>query len=200
MHRRQFTKNLLMTGLAVPSLLAGTTAAAFGHDGDRGHGPECYGRVALHLSGKRRLINYFAIPTDKGPYGVDLRMEVPQMAAERIDLGMVPLLRQILTPTLPRQFAGATPVGSLHLVNDALVLLPEIVLPRARIHAWITHRKVVYQPPASIHPLALKTPLAREYAAAAPHVGKAVLKNNTILAIVSPSALDDMDFVPSASA
>lgn len=196
MHRRNFNAKLLLAGLAAPALLAGSSTPALGHDSDRGDGIERYGRVALRVSGKRRLIHYFVIPGDEGLYGVDLRSDVPQMPAERLDLGSVPLLGQILTPTLQRQFADATPVGSLFLLDNTIVLLPETALPTARRHVWITHRKLVYRPPSRIRPLRLKTPLTREMIGAAPRIGKAVLKDDVILGIVPPSALDDMEFGP----
>lgn len=196
MNRRNFNKTLLIAGLAAPTVLSGISNAAFGHDGNR---LEPYGRVALHLSGKSRTISYFAILTDDGLYGVDLRMEVPQMAANRIDLGEVPLLGQILTPTLNRQFAGATVAGPLHLVGNTIVLLPEGPLP-ARSRVWITHRNLVYRPPASARRLALKNPPARGQAEAAPWIGQAVLKDDIILGIVPPSALDGMEFGLPASA
>lgn len=200
MNRRGFNKKFLLTGLAAPALLAGSSIPALGHDSDRGNGPERYGRVTLRVSGKRRLISYFVIPGDDGPYGVDLRRDVPQMAAERFDLGSVPLLGQLLTPTLTRQFAEATDVGLLYLINHTIVLLPKIAVTAPRRHVWITHRNVVYRPPAGIRPLRLKSPLTREQVEAAPRIGKAVLKGNIILGIVPPSALDDMEFGPSASA
>lgn len=199
MHRRTFARHLLLVGLSAPALLSGSSVPALSHESHWGGNLDPFGRAALRISGKHRLINYFVIPGDHGPYGVDLRRDVPQMAAERLDLGSVPLLGKVLTPTLRRQFDNATRVGSLHLLENTIALLPEIALPAARRHVWITHRKLVFRPPASIRPLRLKAPLTRERIAAAPRIGRAVLKDDVILAIVPPSALDNMDFAPSAT-
>ena len=140
MNRRSFNKKFLIAGLAAPAVLSGLPGTAFGHDGNDGNGSDPYGRVTLQLAGKSRTINSFAILTEDGIYGVDLRMDVPQMAAERIDLGDVPLIGQILTPTLNRQFAGATAAGPLHLLGNTIVLLPEVALPAPRSRVWITNR------------------------------------------------------------
>lgn len=199
MNRRSFNKTFLIAGLAAPALLPGYSGVAFGHDSNDSNRPDPYGRVTLQLAGKIRAISYFAIMTDDGIYGVDLRMDVPQMAAQRIDLGSVPLLGRILTPTLSRQFTDATVAGPLHLVGNTIVLLPELSLP-ARSHVWITHRNVVYRPPASARRIGLKTPLTRDTAEAAQRIGKAVVKDGIILGIVPPSALDGMDFGLPASA
>jgi hypothetical protein len=198
MHRRSFITRILLASLAAPTLLAGSSIPALGHDSRSDLNP--YGRVALRIPGRHRLISYFVILGENGPYGIDLRRDVPQMAAERLDLGSVPLLGQIFTPTLHRQFANATQVGSLYLLDKTIVLLPEVALQTARRHVWITHRKLVYRPPASIRPLPLKTPPTREQIRAAPRIGTAVLKDDVILGIVPPSALDDMDFGPPATA
>lgn len=199
MHRRNFNAKLLLAGLAAPTLLAGSSIPALGHDSDSGSDRGQYGRVVLRIPGKHRLISYFVIPGKDGLYGVDLRTEVPQMAAERLDIGEVPIIGQIFTPPLDRQFAGATQIGSLYLTDGMIVLLPENTLPAQARHVWITHRKVVYRPPASIRALQLRTPMTPEKVKNAPPIGKAVLKGDIILGIVPPSALDDMDFGPPAA-
>ena len=153
MHRRSFNSRLLLAGLAAPTLLVRSSIPALGHDSVSDSDRSPYGRVVLRIPGKHRLISCFVIAGENGPYGVDLRRDVPQMAAERLDLGSVPLLGQIFTPTLHRQFANATPVGSLYLLDRTIVLLPEVALPTASRHLWITHRKLVHRPPASIRPL-----------------------------------------------
>ncbi len=199
MHRRNFNAKLLLAGLAAPTLLTGASLPALAHDSDGCNGLEHYDRVTLRISGRRSLISYFVIPGEGGPSGIDLRTEVPQMAAERLDIGEVPIIGQIFTPPLDRQFAGATQIGSLYLTDGMIVLLPENTLPAQARHVWITHRKVVYRPPASIRALQLRTPMTPEKVKNAPPIGKAVLKGDIILGIVPPSALDDMDFGPPAA-
>jgi hypothetical protein len=182
MKRRSFNKTFLIAGLAAPTVLSGVSNAAFGHDGNDSNRPEPFGRVSLLISGKSR------------------RLEVPRMAAERIDLGDIPLLGQIPTPTLNRQFAGATVAGTLHLVGNTIVLLPEAALPAPRSRVWITHQNMVYRPPGIARRLALKRPPTRGDAEAAQRIGQAVLKDDIILGIVPPSALDGMEFGLPASA
>lgn len=196
MHRRTFNRNLLLTGLAAPALASGSAlpTQAKEESNDKRLGPDPYDRVRLKLLGATALISWFIIMADDGFYGVDLRGAVPQSPAERLDLGGVPLLGQILAPTLPKQFANATTVGSLFLINNMIVLLPVIVLTLLRHHIWITHRDILYRPPARVKKLRLKTQLTPQQVRAARPIGKAVLENDIILGIVPPSALDDMEF------
>lgn len=190
MHRRAFARHLLVAGLAAPAVLTGSAISAVGGH-DNGHiGLPPFDHVTLRLPQGRTTVRWFMILTDDAVYGIDLRQEVPQMPAERLDLGAIPLLGQILTPTLERQFADATPFGSLYLAGHALILLPEAQWSPQRLRVRITHRKVVYRPAAGTRKLKASSAPDREEIEATRPVGAALLNNDVLLGIVPPSRLE----------
>ena len=192
MDRRRFTRTLAM---AVG--LTGLPAA-----GRAGHGSDWqpFDEINLRIDGVRTRVRHFMALAENGLLGVDLTLPVPRMDAARFDLGDVPLLGQIISPTLPRQFAGAEQVGRLHLFGHTLVLLPDSPVTAARTHVWITHRNAVFRPPASLKPMPGSRRLTVAGAQATPAIGTAVRQDGLILCIVPPTVLDGMAFETGAPA
>lgn len=108
---------------------------------------ESFGRVDLHTP-RRRLVPRSLVIIAAGKTQVlDLRTGLPRYREDRldlVDLSRLPLIGGLLRAPLTARFAGALPVGTLHLTRNALVLRADDRLPPPR-RIVIAHREISWE-------------------------------------------------------
>ncbi len=192
MDRRTFTRSLLLSSVVFPAMLTGPAARANKSDEEL---EKQFSRIVLMLGASTVVLATFLVLTSRGFWGIDLRNDSPYEASEKLDVGKIPLIGGLFSPSLSKQFAGAPLVGTLYLVGTALILLPIVTLTVLSIF-WLTHRDRVYKPDKKLKKMRLKTELTEAQIKAGRVVGQAVQANGILLGIVGPSIFDKIKFIP----
>ncbi len=190
MDRRSFTKSILFGTVAIPTLITGPAAFA---NKNRDDFERQTARVILTLLTLTIVVTSFLIFTKRGYMGMDLTGEHPVGPAEKLDSSKIPLLGKLLSQSISKQFANANLIGTLYLIGSTLVLLPLLVLATFST-LWLTHRNQVIKPEKRLRKIKLKTELTEAQIKAGRSVGRAVLANGILLAIMTPSIFDTVEF------
>ena len=191
MDRRNFSKALLASTASMSALPA---LADEYDDEEESNRLPAMARVRLLLPAVTVVLTLFLILTSRGFVGVDLRNEVRQEPAEKLNTGKIPFLGKIFGPTLIQQFTGAKIIGTLYLLGTILFLIPLAAAVLQLEHAWITHRELVYKPSPKPKAIRLKNPPTKAQIMAGRKVGIAALAEAVLLAMVWPTALDKVKF------
>lgn len=190
MNRRNFTKSLLLGSVAVPTLITGPAARANEEHSDFEHQTA---RVILRLLALTIVVTSFLVLTKGGYLGISLKGEHPVEPAERLNVGAVPLIGKLFNQNIVEKFASANLVGTLYLIGTTVVLLPLLVLASVST-LWLTHHNQVFKPEKKLRKVKLKTELTEAQIKAGRVIGRAVLDNGILLAMITPSILDKVDF------
>lgn len=190
MHRRDFSRGLLATGLSSPLILSSGQGLANQRD-DRG--PDALdplGRVLLVI-GVRQIVIEFMLILNPVLIGVDLRRPVPQFNEARAAADKLPLLGGLFRQPLQKRFAGASVVGQIFLIRNLLLILP-LAAPILHIrNTVIAHRDRSWEPPKPPAEVRMsRVPTAQEVRNTGRLSGEVLRRKNDLLLLLSPTEVE----------
>ena len=193
--RRNFTKALLLGSVGGAALTANVAYATLDKESMKAQ----LARIIITIAALTVVVRSFIIWSDGGLRGMQFDAETEWEPAEKLNLGKVPILGQILSKPLREQFANAQLVGSIYLIGSTLILVPLLVLATVST-LWLTHADKVWKPTKRLTKIKTKNNLSLETILAAQLVGRAALASGILLLILGSSVFNDFEFREKAPA
>jgi len=193
MDRRQFSKTMIGAGIGAP--LIGTGPLLASDEGDRGDDSSqpAFGRIRLQLLSATIVLTWLILLSSRGPLGLNLRRQMPQYPASRLNARRIPLLGGNFREPIVSRFAGATLLGNVFLLNQMLIVVPLTLALLDIQRVILTHRNLEYAPKGSPRPVRLQQQITPAMFNTADAVGTAFQRDRELLVLVRPSIIKAED-------
>ena len=190
MDRRAFSKTMIGAGLGAP-LIGTANAWASDENGRRDESSSpAFGRIRLQIAAATIILTWLILLSSGGPFGLNLRRQMPQYPASRLNARRIPLLGGNFREPLAERFAGATLLGNVFLLNQMLIMVPLTLALLNIQRVIVTHRNLEYAPAGRPAPVRLQQQITPAMFRNRNPVGAAFLQDRELLVLVRPSILD----------
>ncbi|MCV6823872.1 MULTISPECIES: hypothetical protein [Halocynthiibacter] len=191
MDRRDFSKGLLLSGVAAPMILRPSPSQSFIANNDKGHQGEggvdqSLARIQLQIGTSIIVLTYLIMLLGNSPFGYNLGSPVKRFSANRADTSNIPILGDLTRQTLASQFRNAPVVATMYLINTMLILVPLAASMQRPKKTLLTHRDYEYEVPGRPKPLSLSTPIIGDSFRRSDAIGTARQRNSELLILIKP--------------